>query len=184
MKKVILLDRDGVINHDSPHYIKSVDEFVFLPGSLEAIARLTSAGYLVGVATNQSGLARGYYGKQELDAIHEKMLHCVRAKGGEINAIEYCCHLPTDGCLCRKPEPGMLYKLADRFGCTLDSVPFVGDKASDVEAAKRAGATPVVVLSQMTDMNSVISDVGVVCYQTLLEFVEFLLGDRTIKDNT
>ncbi|WP_347251516.1 D-glycero-beta-D-manno-heptose 1,7-bisphosphate 7-phosphatase [Legionella sp.] len=177
MSKVILLDRDGVINQDSPNYIRSASEFIFLPGSVEAIARLTKAGYRIGIATNQSGLARGYYGVQELRAIHEKMLYHVRAAGGEIDAIEYCHHLPTDGCLCRKPNPGMLHALARQFDCTLNKVSFVGDKISDIEAAKAAGAMPVLVLSQMSGDAILQKYSQIPVFNSLLQYVHYLLNE-------
>lgn len=151
MNKVVLLDRDGVINQDSLHYIKSAEEFVPVPGSIEAIARLTAEGYRIGVATNQSGVSRGYYDEEELAAIHEKMLYLVHAAGGEIAAIEYCIHMPEEGCFCRKPQPGMLLALAERLNCSLTDVPFIGDRVSDLQAAQTAGATPMLVLSPMTD---------------------------------
>ncbi|MBA2651498.1 MAG: D-glycero-beta-D-manno-heptose 1,7-bisphosphate 7-phosphatase [Tatlockia sp.] len=151
MNKLILLDRDGVINQDSMNYIKSVDEFFPISGSIEAIARLTKAGYRIGVATNQSGIARGYYSEDILAAIHSKMLNLVHEAGGEITGIEYCKHMPDSGCFCRKPQPGMLLSLAERMGCSLANVSFVGDRVSDIEAAEAAGATPIMVLSQMTD---------------------------------
>lgn len=145
IKKIILLDRDGVINQDSPHYIKSEQEFIFLPGSIEAIARLTQAGYRLGIATNQSGLARGYYSKPQLAAIHEKMLAGLRQAGGDIEAIEYCPHHPDEKCPCRKPHPQLLQSLANYFQCDLTTVPFIGDKLSDLEAAKRAGAQGILL---------------------------------------
>ena len=176
MTKVILLDRDGVINQDSPHYIKSVDEFHFLPGSLEAIARLTRVGYRIGIATNQSGLARGYYSEEELSAIHAKMLYHLRAAGGEIDAIEYCPHLPDDDCFCRKPKPGMLHTLASRLGCDLEMVHFVGDKLSDIQAAKAAGAKPILVLSPMSNKSDVQTYSDVPVYNSLLQCVQSLLN--------
>lgn len=176
MTKVILLDRDGVINQDSSDYIKSVDEFLFLPGSIEAIAHLTRAGYRIGIATNQSGLARGYYSEDELSAIHAKMLYHLRAAGGEIDAIEYCPHLPNDGCLCRKPKPGMLYSLASRLNCALERVHFVGDKFSDIQAAKAAGAKPVLVLSPMSNKENLQTYPDVPVYDSLLQYVQSLLN--------
>ncbi len=148
---VIILDRDGVINEDSPHYIKSVEEFVFLPGSIEAIVRLHLAGYQIGVATNQSGLARGFYDEVTLTSIHEKMLHQVLSAGGSIDEIIYCPHLPEAGCDCRKPRPGMLIELSRRFGCQTRDLIFIGDKMTDVQAALAVGATPMMVTSPMTE---------------------------------
>ncbi len=151
MNKLIILDRDGVINQDSLQYIKSPDEFILLPGSCEAIARLTTAGYCVAVATNQSGVARGYYDEEQLAAIHEKMRTSVRAAGGRIDFIIHCPHMPDAGCSCRKPQPGMLFAVAKHFDCSLTNVPFIGDRLSDIQAAEAAGAIPLLVLSPMGD---------------------------------
>lgn len=146
-----MLDRDGVINQDSLHYIKSPDEFILLPGSCEAIARLTAAGYCVAVATNQSGIARGYYDEKQLAAIHEKMLASVQRAGGFIDFVIHCPHMPDAKCSCRKPQPGMLHAIAKHFECSLTNVPFIGDRVSDIQAAQAAGARPLMVLSSMTD---------------------------------
>lgn len=175
MNKVILLDRDGVINQDSLHYIKSVDEFIPIPGSIDAIARLTKAGYRIGVATNQSGVSRGYYSEDELAAIHTKMLDLVHAAGGEIAAIEYCKHMPDAGCFCRKPQPGMLLALAKRLSCSMTNVPFVGDRVSDIQAAENAGAKPIMVLSPMTDQVSLQDYLYVPVFNSLSQYVEQLL---------
>ncbi|CEK09848.1 D-glycero-beta-D-manno-heptose 1,7-bisphosphate 7-phosphatase [Legionella hackeliae] len=176
MNKVILLDRDGVINQDSLHYIKSAEEFIFLPGSIDAIARLTRAGYRIGVATNQSGVSRGYYTEEELAIIHHKLIQEVQADGGEIAAIEYCIHMPNAGCVCRKPQPGMLKALARRLNCSLSDVPFVGDRVSDIQAAEAAGATPIMVLSPMTDRVGLQDYAHVPVYSSLIEYVDFLLA--------
>ena len=176
MNKVILLDRDGVINQDSLHYIKSVDEFIPIPGSIDAIARLAKAGYRIGVATNQSGVARGYYSEEELGAIHAKMLDLVHQAGGEIIAIEYCKHMPDAGCFCRKPQPGMLLALAERLGCPLINVPFVGDRVSDIQAAETAGAAPIMVLSPMTDWASLQDYFHVPVFNSLSHYVDHLLA--------
>lgn len=178
MSKVVLLDRDGVINQDSLHYIKSVDEFIFLPGSIEAIVQLTVAGYRIGIATNQSGVSRGYYNETELAAIHEKMLSQVRAAGGEIEAIEYCIHMPDEGCFCRKPKPGMLHALAQRLDCLLTNVVFIGDRVSDVQAAEAAGAKPMIVLSPMTDRVGLQSYFHVPIFNSLATCVAYLLADQ------
>ncbi|MDP1602395.1 MAG: D-glycero-beta-D-manno-heptose 1,7-bisphosphate 7-phosphatase [Legionella sp.] len=175
LKKVVLLDRDGVINQDSLHYIKSVDEFIPIPGSIEAIVRLTRAGFLIGVATNQSGISRGLYSEEELQAIHRKMVKLVQSAGGEIHAIEYCIHMPDLGCACRKPNPGMLYALARRLGCSLENVPFIGDRVSDIQAAEAVGAKPVMVLSPMTDRVGLLPYSYVPVYNSLAEWVDALL---------
>ena len=177
MNKVVLLDRDGVINQDSAHYIKSVDEFVPVPGSMEAIARLTQAGFLVGIATNQSGLSRGLYTEAGLAAIHARMNALVARAGGEIHAIEYCPHLPETGCPCRKPAAGMLLSLAKRLGCSeLTGIPFVGDKLTDVQAALCAGAEPYVVLSPMTDKAGLLAYPSVPVFASLSRWVDAWLA--------
>lgn len=147
---IILLDRDGIINKDSIHYIKNISEFIFIPGSVDAIAKLTKANYIIGIATNQSGVARGHYNEPTLARIHEYMLAEIRARGGDIAAIEYCPHHPDEHCFCRKPNPGMLLNLGKRLNCDLKNVPFVGDKITDILAAEKVGASPILI----TEKNS------------------------------
>ena len=144
---LVVLDRDGVINADSKAYIKSPEEWRPLPGSLEAIAALTAAGWQVAVASNQSGVARGLFDSATLAAINEKMEAAVRAAGGELAAIFFCPHGPDDGCACRKPKPGLLYMVAERFGVDLRNVPVIGDSARDLAAAEAVGARPILVLT-------------------------------------
>ncbi|MCH9670838.1 MAG: D-glycero-beta-D-manno-heptose 1,7-bisphosphate 7-phosphatase [Gammaproteobacteria bacterium] len=145
--KLVLLDRDGVINVQPPNgeYVTSANEWSAIPGSLEAIARLNRAGYRVVVATNQSGVGRGLFDVETLHQIHEKMHRQLVEYGGHIDAIFYCPHHPDDGCSCRKPLPGMLHEAAERLHCSLAGVPYVGDSARDLEAAAAAGADPVLV---------------------------------------
>lgn len=176
MNKLILLDRDGIINYDSLQYIKSPDEFILLPGSADAIARLTRAGFRVAVATNQSGVARKLYDETQLAAIHDKMLTSVAAVGGVIDAVTYCPHMPEWNCSCRKPMPGLLYELAAHFDCSLSQVPFVGDRVSDIQAALAAGAQPIMVLSPMTDLIALAAYPNVPVFQSLAEYVDELLG--------
>ena len=145
--KLVVLDRDGVINRDSPDFIRTVADWEPLPGSLEAIARLTKAGWTVVVATNQSGVARGYLTGVELERIHARMAEAVRAAGGRIDAVFFCPHGPDDGCDCRKPRPGLFRRIEARYGRPLRDVPAIGDSARDVEAARRAGARPILVLT-------------------------------------
>ncbi|MBI5448612.1 MAG: D-glycero-beta-D-manno-heptose 1,7-bisphosphate 7-phosphatase [Gammaproteobacteria bacterium] len=145
--KLIILDRDGVINYDSEHYIKSAQEWLPLPGSLEAIAQLNAKGYTVTVATNQSGIGRGLYTEEDLGAIHQKMQMSLAQLGGRIDRIFYCPHLPTQGCGCRKPAPGLLKQIALYYRCDLTQVPFVGDSLRDIRAACAAGCQPVLVRS-------------------------------------
>lgn len=156
-------------------YIKSPQEFIFIPGSLEAIAKLTHAGYRIGIATNQSGLSRGFYNEETLDKIHQKLLTELRTLGGEIHAITYCSHMPDTGCECRKPRPGMLLKLANQFKVDLSEVYFIGDRVSDIEAAYAAGAKPMMVLSPMTDMNALTAYSEVPVYSSLEHVVDQLL---------
>ena len=143
--KLVILDRDGVINYDSDAYIKSVEEWIPLPGAIEAIAQLSKAGWTVAVATNQSGIARGYYGLATLDAMHERLRALVAEQGGEVGLIVYCPHGPDDGCDCRKPRPGMLKTIACHYQAELAGVWFVGDSMGDLEAAVAVGAQPVLV---------------------------------------
>lgn len=142
---LIILDRDGVINKDSTEFVKSAAEWLPLPGSIDAIAQLSRAGYTIAVATNQSGLARGLLDRSALRAMHRKLRKLVAAEGGRIDRIVVCPHGPDDGCSCRKPEPGLLARLARHYGTSLDGVPFVGDSLRDLQAAVNAGATPVLV---------------------------------------
>ena len=145
--KLVILDRDGVINFDSDQYIKSPDEWKPIPGSPEAIARLNRAGYRVVVATNQSGVGRGLFEMDTLNAIHEKMLRTVAQVGGRIDAIFFCPHTSEDKCNCRKPKPGMLEEIAARYNTVLSEVPVVGDSLRDLQAAVAVGAQPILVLT-------------------------------------
>ena len=145
--RLVVLDRDGVINEDSDAFIKSPDEWVAIPGSLEAIAKLCDAGFTVTVATNQSGIARGYFDQQVLDAIHDKMLASVREAGGNIDVLAVCPHGPDDDCDCRKPRPGLLWQIANRYQASLDNVPVVGDSLRDLQAGAAVGARPMLVLT-------------------------------------
>jgi D-glycero-D-manno-heptose 1,7-bisphosphate phosphatase len=145
--RVVILDRDGVINEDSEQFVKSVDEWIPLPGSIDAIVRLSHAGYRVAVATNQSGLARGLLTPADLDAMHRKLRDLLAEQGGRIEMIVYCPHGPDDGCGCRKPKPGMLEEIGRRLSVTLAGVPFVGDSLGDIVAARAAGADPWMVRS-------------------------------------
>lgn len=145
--KLIILDRDGVINYDSDHFIKSPDEWIPIPGSLEAIARLNQAGYRVIVSTNQSGIARGLFNILTLNAIHQKMHTAAQRVGADIDAIFFCPHAADDNCDCRKPKPGMLHEIAKRFDINLKGVPTVGDSLRDLQAGFVSGCTPYLVLT-------------------------------------
>ena len=145
--KLVILDRDGVINHDSDQYIKSPEEWKPIPGSLTAIARLNQAGYRVVVATNQSGIGRGLFETDTMIAIHDKMFKALAQVGGHIDAIFFCPHTNDDNCECRKPKPGMFREIAARFNADLAGVPAIGDSLRDLQAAQAAGAQPVLVLT-------------------------------------
>ena len=142
---LIVLDRDGVINRDSRDFIKSTAEWVPLPGSIEAIARLSRAGFTVAVASNQSGLGRGLFDRRALDAMHRKLRRLVAKAGGRIDRIVVCPHAPDDGCDCRKPRAGLLHRLARYYKTDLGGVPVVGDSLRDLEAAVTANARPILV---------------------------------------
>ena len=143
--KLLILDRDGVINFDSDAYIKSVEEWIPLPGSIEAIAQLSKAGWTVAVATNQSGIARGYYDVATLEAMHERLRSLVAEQGGGLGLVVYCPHGPDEGCACRKPKPGMLQTIAAHYGADLAGCWFVGDSLGDLQAAQAVDAQPVLV---------------------------------------
>jgi D-glycero-D-manno-heptose 1,7-bisphosphate phosphatase len=145
--KLIILDRDGVINFDSDRFIKSPDEWKPIPGSLEAVARLNQAGYRVVIATNQSGIGRGLFDMAALNAIHDKLYRALAQVGGRIDALFYCPHAADLNCPCRKPRPGMLEEIARRFNTDLAGVPVIGDAMRDLEAAVAVGAQPVLVLT-------------------------------------
>lgn len=143
--KLVILDRDGVINYDSDKYIKTPDEFLPLPGSLEAIARLNRAGYTVVVATNQSGIARGYFSEDTLAQMHAKLEKLLQQAGGKIEAIYYCPHGPDDHCDCRKPKPGLLQQILQRYRVDASLVPVIGDSLRDLQSALVVGARPILV---------------------------------------
>lgn len=145
--KLVILDRDGTINVDSDEFIKSPDEWLPLPGALEAIARLNHAGWHVAVASNQSGLGRGLFDVGSLNAIHAKMHKALAAVGGRIDAVFYCPHAPDEGCSCRKPLPGLFEQIGDRFGVDLKLVPVVGDTVRDLQAGAAAGCQPHLVFT-------------------------------------
>ena len=145
--KLVILDRDGTINHDSDNYIKSIAEWRPIQGSIEAIARLSQAGYRIVIATNQSGIARGLFDTATLVSIHDALQHAVAQAGGRIDAFFFCPHAADSACECRKPKPGMLLEIARRFNVSLAGVHMVGDAPRDLEAAAAAGARPVLVLT-------------------------------------
>ena len=142
-RKLVILDRDGVINVDSDAFIKSPDEWVAIPGSLEAIARLNQAGYRVAIASNQSGIGRGLFDMAALNAMHEKMNRAAAAVGGRIDAVFFCPHTQEDECECRKPKPGLLLEAIERFDIDRERSFMVGDRWRDVAAGRAAGCRTV-----------------------------------------
>jgi D-glycero-D-manno-heptose 1,7-bisphosphate phosphatase len=179
--KLVILDRDGTINVDSDEYVKSADEWVPLPGALEAIARLNHAGWHVAIASNQSGLGRGLFDVAALNAMHAKMHKQLAALGGRIDAVFFCPHAPEDQCGCRKPAPGLFQQIGERFGVDLAGVPAVGDSARDLQAGAAAGCEPHLVL---TGKGSVYRQralpetfpVGTRTHEGLAAFAEYLIN--------
>ena len=145
--KLIVLDRDGVINVDSEQFIKSPDEWKPIPGSLEAIARLNESGWRVVVASNQSGVGRGLFDMDNLNAINEKMTKAIGQAGGRLDAIFFCPHSADSTCDCRKPRPGMFVQIAERFNVDMKGVPVVGDSLRDLQAGVAVGCQPYLVLT-------------------------------------
>jgi D-glycero-D-manno-heptose 1,7-bisphosphate phosphatase len=175
--KLVILDRDGVINEDSDDYIKSVDEWHPIPGSLEAIARLSQAGWRVFLATNQSAVGRGYISFDGLFAIHDKLQRLLAELGGRIDGIEFAPEHPDQASEMRKPNPGMLKDIARRLQIKLDGVYFVGDSVGDIQAALSAGARPVLVRTGNGKRTEKKPDAaGVPVYDNLADFVSFLLA--------
>lgn len=177
MKKIIILDRDGIINYDSHDYIKSPDEWHAIPGSLEAIGQLNRAGFHVIIATNQSGIGRGYYDVAMLDSIHEKMFAELAAVGGHIDEIFFCPHLPADNCECRKPKPGLLLQIQKKYGVDLRDVFFIGDKLTDIQAAKACHCKPLLVFSLLEKTSESHPElINVPHFSNLSDAVEYVIG--------
>ena len=143
--KIVILDRDGVINQDSVDFIKNPNEWIPIPDSLEAIARLNQHGFNVIIATNQSGIGRGLFDIETMNAINKKMLDLLAQVGGHIDAIFYCPHAEDSNCKCRKPKSGMLEEISTRFGANLKNIPAIGDATRDLEAYQAVGAQPILV---------------------------------------
>ncbi|HIQ14925.1 MAG TPA: D-glycero-beta-D-manno-heptose 1,7-bisphosphate 7-phosphatase [Leucothrix sp.] len=182
MTKVIILDRDGVINHDSDEYIKSPSEWIPISGSLEAIAQLNNAGYKVAIATNQSGVARGFYNLATLKKMHIKMQGLLAKLNAQIDYIAYCPHGPNEGCSCRKPKAGMLLEIADFFSEEPEEITFVGDSSSDMQAAKAANMKFVLVKTgkgEKTMLNESVNKKGegasYSVYDSLQDFVNTIV---------
>jgi D-glycero-D-manno-heptose 1,7-bisphosphate phosphatase len=184
--KLVIIDRDGTINHEREDYVKSPEEWVPLPGSLEAIARLNHAGWHVVVATNQSGIGRGLFDMVALNAMHAKMNQMLTKVGGRVDAVFFCPHTPEDQCTCRKPMPGLFQMIGQRFGCDLVGVPMVGDLPRDVLAAQSVGCEPHLVRTgqaatmgdtELQDLRRRVPDLTI--HPDLSAFADFLvLRDR------
>jgi D-glycero-D-manno-heptose 1,7-bisphosphate phosphatase len=183
--QLVILDRDGVINEDSADYIKSPEEWIPIPGSLEAIARLHHAGWHVVVATNQSGIARKLFDPDILMRIHEKMHRSVSDAGGQIEAIFFCPHGPNDNCSCRKPRPGLFLDIAHRLRISLHGVPTIGDSLHDLQASQAAGANPILVRTGKGNGTLIAhsSSIDVPVYDNLATAVDDLLAIR-YRDNS
>jgi D-glycero-D-manno-heptose 1,7-bisphosphate phosphatase len=145
--KLVILDRDGTINHDRDDYVKSVQEWQPLPGAIQAISKLNHAGWHVVVASNQSGLGRGLFDVDTLNAMHNKMNKLLATEGGRVDAIFYCPHTPEDKCNCRKPLPGLFTQIGERYAIDLKGVPAVGDSLRDLQACEQVGCEPHLVLT-------------------------------------
>lgn len=147
MNKLIILDRDGVINQDSDDYVKTLQEWIPIEGSCEAIADLYKAGYTIAIATNQSGLARGYFSLDDLNAMHEKLISLVEASGGKVATIKYCPHGPEDGCTCRKPLAGLIDQIEAELNVSAEGAWLIGDSLRDLQAGVLKGCKPVLVMT-------------------------------------
>ena len=151
LKKVVFLDRDGTINMDSADYIKSRSEFEFIPGSIEAIRKLTINGFTSIVITNQSALARKYVSPEELDAMHTLMCRSVASEGGKITDVFFCPHMPDEGCTCRKPAPGLIDQARQKYHIDLADSIMVGDSAKDIACGLNAGCGRTVLVESGLD---------------------------------
>jgi len=176
--RLVVLDRDGVINCDSDFFIRSAEEWVAIEGSVEGIALLSKHGFTVAVASNQSGLARGHFDLAALEGIHRKMCAEVRAAGGQIDRIVYCPHGPGEGCDCRKPAPGLLQQLGEHYGVSMAGVPFIGDAERDLDAARAIGARPVLVRTGKGGVTETSLVEGIEVYDNLLHAAHALVAER------
>ena len=176
--KLIILDNRGVLNFNSDTFIKTPDEWKPIPGSLAALARLSQAGYRIVIATNQSGIAGGLMDMETFNAINEKMYKAVSQAGGRIDAIFFCPHANADKCSCRKPKTGMFDEIIQRYGVDLKNIPIIGDSLRDLQAAAKAGAIPVLVLTgkgKKTKAEKILPE-GTKVFADLAEFVNSLIG--------
>jgi len=181
--KLIILDRDGTINHDRDDYVKSADEWLPLDGALEAIAKLNQAGYSIALATNQSGIGRGLYDMTELNAMHKKMQRLLKEVGGRIDAIFFCPHNPeTENCTCRKPLPGLFEQIRDRYGIDMTQVPTVGDTLRDLQAGHAVGC-PVHLVRTGKSAYKVPNDLpaNTRIHADLMAFADWLIGSKSVS---
>lgn len=180
--KLVVLDRDGVINEDSDAFIKNPGEWIPIPGSLEAIARLNFHGFRVVVATNQSGIARGLFSVEDLNAIHARMRREIDRVGGQVDGVLFCPHGPADGCDCRKPLPGLFRQIEERLGMPLQGVFAVGDSRRDLQAAEAVGALPILVRTGK-GTRTLAADPGlcerIPCFPDLAAAVQYIIDTQS-----
>jgi D-glycero-D-manno-heptose 1,7-bisphosphate phosphatase len=188
--KLVILGRDGVLNEFREDHIKAPEEWVVIPGALEAVARLNHAGWHVVVATNQSGIGRGMIDMSAVNAVHAHMMRCLASAGGRIDAVFFCPHTPEDLCECRKPLPGMVLDIGRRYGVDLAQVPMVGDTLRDLQAAQLAGCQPHLVRSGRAaaldpgQLESLIAQVqGTVVHHSLGDLATHLLAREHVRDS-
>ena len=181
---LIILDRDGTINEDRDDYVKSADDWIPIPGSLEAIARLNHAGWHTVIASNQSGLGRGLFDMASLNAMHAKMNSLLAKVGGRIDAVFFCPHTPDEACDCRKPLPGLFRQIGERYGVDLANVPVVGDSLRDLQAGAAVGCRPHLVRTgkgAATVAGNVLHQVpGTVVHDDLAAFAEHLIQEERV----
>lgn len=185
--KLIVLDRDGVINEDSDEYIKSADEWIAIPGSMEAIARLNRGGYRVVVATNQSGISRGLFDLETLSVMHKKMHSLASEAGAHIEGIFFCPHGPDDKCNCRKPKPGLFQEIQARTGFDLTGVPCVGDSLRDLQAGASVGCSTFLVKTgkgkRTLEKHKEELPKGTLVFDDLMSVAEHLVPDDPFANN-
>jgi len=174
-KKLVILDRDGVINEGSSSYIRRPEDWHPIHGSLEAMGALCQAGYQLALATNQSGIGRGMFSHEELKLVHQKMLALLEPHHGTFTYLAYCPHHPDDGCQCRKPKSGMLHEISEQLSIDLSEAYMVGDSLCDIQAAQSAGAHPILV-GVKRDKVRLELESPVDEFPTLKDFVKILLA--------
>ncbi|MEN9946999.1 MAG: hypothetical protein RLZZ293_1385 [Pseudomonadota bacterium] len=185
--KIIFIDRDGVINQDSDKFVKNIDEFILIPSSIEAIANLSQAGFSVVVCTNQSGLSRGLFSVDDLNEMHTKLHQSVIQAGGNLAAIVFCPHVPEDNCKCRKPKPGMLLDIADRFNIEdFSHIYLVGDSIRDLQAIANIGGIPVLVKTGNGKKTLTKQElpIGTLVFDNLLAASEYIIEQDLQKDHS